>query len=68
MHFDFVMSAANLKAEMYGIGGTRDHDALLAMINEVPVPEFVPRSGVKIAVTDAEANNMTSNDRQGQYC
>lgn len=68
MHYDFVMSAANLKAEMYGINGTRDRTALLEMINEVPVPEFVPRSGVKIAVTDAEANNMMSGDRQGEYC
>lgn len=68
MHFDFVMSAANLKAEMYGINGTRDRQGLFEMIQEVPVAEFVPRSGVKIAVTDAEANNMTTGDRQGQYC
>ncbi|XP_064632231.1 ubiquitin-like modifier-activating enzyme 1 isoform X2 [Lineus longissimus] len=64
MHFDFVMSAANLKAEMYGINGTRDRQGLFEMIQEVPVAEFVPRSGVKIAVTDAEANNMTTGDRQ----
>jgi ubiquitin-activating enzyme E1 len=60
IHVDYVLAAANLKAAMYGITGTRDRMAVAQMIAEVKVPEFSPRSGVKIAVTDAEAHSMTN--------
>ena len=40
---------------MYGIGQLRDDAALIPMIEAVSVPEFKPKSGVKIDVTDAEA-------------
>ena len=49
------MAAANLRAEMYGIKQVRDKEQIVAMIADVKVPEFKPRSGVKISVTDAEA-------------
>lgn len=55
LHLDYIVSAANLKAEVYGIPQNRDRAAVAAMVDAVVVPEFVPRSGVKIAVTDAEA-------------
>jgi ubiquitin-activating enzyme E1 len=61
MHVDFVMSAANLKAEMYGMEKVPDRKDIIEMIQKIDVPVFTPRSGVKIAVTDAEANNMHSN-------
>jgi ubiquitin-activating enzyme E1 len=55
LHLDYIVSAANLKAEVYGIPQNRDRAAVAAMVDAVVVPEFVPRSSVKIAVTDAEA-------------
>jgi len=50
-----VLAAANLKAEVYGIEQCRDRAAVAALVAKVDVPEFTPRSGVKIAVSDAEA-------------
>jgi len=55
VHLDYVMSAANLRAQMYGIEGSRDGSAIVDMLQNVNVPVFTPRSGVTIAVTDAEA-------------
>merc|ERR1712218_222184 len=55
MHIDFVEAAANLKAEIYGIEKNKDRTVIKAIIAKVNVPVFEPKSGVKIAVTDAEA-------------
>merc|ERR1719517_287004 len=55
LHFDFVEAAANLRAENYGIKGTKDKEEIKSILKQVNVPVFEPKSGVKIAVTDAEA-------------
>ena len=55
LHYDFVVAAANLRAENYAIKGTKDKDEIKAILKQVNVPRFEPKSGVKIAVTDAEA-------------
>ena len=55
MHLDFVESVANLRAEIYGIERNKDRAAIKAIIAKTNVPAFQPKSGVKIAVTDAEA-------------
>lgn len=54
MHLDFVEAAANLRAEVYGIEQNKDRAVIAAIIAKVNVPKFEPKSGVKIAVTDAE--------------
>ena len=48
-------AAANLRAENYGIKGTKDKEEIKSILKQVNVPVFEPKSGVKIAVTDAEA-------------
>ncbi|KAF2346757.1 Ubiquitin-activating enzyme E1 [Trinorchestia longiramus] len=55
VHLDYVVSGANLKAAVYGIPQVRDRHLVEEMVHKVEVPEFVPRSGVKIAVTEADA-------------
>jgi len=55
MHMDFVEAGANLRAEIYGIEKNKDRAAIKAIIETINIPQFVPKSGVKIAVTDAEA-------------
>jgi len=55
VHIDYVMAAANLKADIYNIPQCRDRQMIMEMVAKCVVPEFVPRSGVRIAVSDAEA-------------
>merc|ERR1719435_422433 len=52
---DFVVAAVNLRADVYGIGQNKNRAEIKSIIAEVNVPQFVPQSGVKIAVTDSEA-------------
>jgi len=58
LHLDFVVAAANLRAENFGIQKNRDRAAVKAIVAKVNVPVFEPKSGVKIAVTDSEAQQQ----------
>ncbi|KAI0243167.1 Ubiquitin-like modifier-activating enzyme 1 [Lamellibrachia satsuma] len=61
-HVDYVLSAANLRAEVYGIPQICDRSAVIKMIEKVDVPEFTPRSGVRIDVTDSEAQSRQNDN------
>lgn len=54
-HFDFIVAAANLRAQMYGITGRTDEDYFQSILKDVIVPDYIPKDGVKIAANDAEA-------------
>ena len=54
-HFDFIVAAANLRAHMFGIKGRTDEEYFVEVLQNVIVPDFTPKEGVKIASTDAEA-------------
>jgi ubiquitin-activating enzyme E1 len=54
LHLDYIFAAANLKAEVYGIPQNRDRAYTAEVVQKIKVPEFVPKSGVKIAVTDSQ--------------
>jgi len=55
---DFIFCAANLRAEMYGIERNLDRDYIATMAASIQVREFRPRSGVRIAVTENEAQTL----------
>jgi len=57
LHMDFITSAANLFAFNVNIQGTRDRSAIKTSLGKVVLKNFVPKSGVKISVTEAEAQN-----------
>ncbi|XP_032819064.1 ubiquitin-like modifier-activating enzyme 1 isoform X3 [Petromyzon marinus] len=60
LHMDYVMAGANLFATMYGIKGSRDRVATAEVLAHVKVPEYVPRSGITIHVSDQELQNAAT--------
>ncbi|XP_013145647.1 PREDICTED: ubiquitin-like modifier-activating enzyme 1 [Papilio polytes] len=52
LHLDYVVAAANLRAQVYGLPTCQDREEIARMATSIEVPEFKPRRGVKIAVTD----------------
>ncbi|RXM32219.1 Ubiquitin-like modifier-activating enzyme 1 [Acipenser ruthenus] len=63
LHVDYIMASANLLAKTYGVPGSRDRAALVKILDTVHVPQFTPRSGVTIHVSDQELQNAnTSTD------
>ncbi|XP_012275045.1 ubiquitin-like modifier-activating enzyme 1 [Orussus abietinus] len=54
LHLDYIVAAANLKARVYGLPGSRDRVEIARIAAATRVPEFTPRSGVKIAETDSQ--------------
>ncbi|XP_038220786.1 ubiquitin-like modifier-activating enzyme 1 [Zerene cesonia] len=64
LHLDYIVAAANLRAQVYGIPPCVDREHIAKVADSVQVPEFKPRSGVKIAVTDAQLQQ--NNDEMDQ--
>jgi len=62
LHLDYVVAGANLRAFNYGLPPNRDRAWIKSIVDGVTVPTFVPKSGVKIAVTDAEAQAQSNQD------
>ncbi|XP_037374228.1 LOW QUALITY PROTEIN: ubiquitin-like modifier-activating enzyme 1 [Talpa occidentalis] len=60
LHLDYVMAAANLFAQTYGLMGSQDRAAVAILLQSVQIPEFTPKSGVKIHVSDQEFQNTSS--------
>ncbi|WFC99050.1 E1 ubiquitin-activating enzyme [Malassezia yamatoensis] len=52
-HMAYIVAAANLHAENYGLKGTAEMDVYHRVLSQVSVPEFVP-SSVKVQVNDNE--------------
>uniref|UniRef100_A0A8C4HJS6 E1 ubiquitin-activating enzyme n=1 Tax=Dicentrarchus labrax TaxID=13489 RepID=A0A8C4HJS6_DICLA len=52
--------AANLYAQTYGVPGSTDRAGVVKILQDVKVPQFTPRSGVKIHVSDQDLQNSNS--------
>jgi len=57
-HYDFVVAAANLRAQIFGIKGNTDPNYFQKVLKNVLVPDFSPAEGVKIAANDEEAKSQ----------
>jgi len=55
-HLSFVIAAANLRAFIYGLRGTTDENYYKKIADAVAVPNFTPKSGVRIQVNENEAD------------
>ncbi|CCL99448.1 uncharacterized protein FIBRA_01466 [Fibroporia radiculosa] len=53
-HLQFIIAAANLHAYNYGLRGETDPAVFKKVADAVIVPEFTPRSGVKVQVNENE--------------
>lgn len=51
-HLAFIIAAANLHAYNYGLRGETDPNVFKKIADSVIVPEFAPRSGVKIQISE----------------
>uniref|UniRef100_A0A4W5PKA1 Ubiquitin-activating enzyme E1 C-terminal domain-containing protein n=1 Tax=Hucho hucho TaxID=62062 RepID=A0A4W5PKA1_9TELE len=58
---DYVMAGANLFAQSYGMQGSTDRVGVAKILDSLSVPTFVPRSGVKIHVSDQELQSANAN-------
>lgn len=66
MHMEFIIASACLEAEVFGIKVTEEDVNNMANIaSAVIIPDFVPKSGAKIATTDAEAKSMAASYGEG---
>ncbi|KAJ1668022.1 E1 ubiquitin-activating protein [Coemansia sp. RSA 1646] len=60
LHIDFIISAANLHAFNYGLKGSADREHAKEVAAAVKVPEFTPKSGVKIQANENDTDNATN--------
>lgn len=61
-HLQFIIAAANLHAFNYGLRGETDPTIFRKVADSVVVPEFTPKSGVKIQVNENEPVDNPGND------
>ncbi|XP_041802065.1 ubiquitin-like modifier-activating enzyme 1 [Chelmon rostratus] len=61
-HMEYVVAAANLYGQIYGIKGTRDFASIRRILETVSVPPFTPKSSVKIHLTDKEMEEDKERD------
>jgi ubiquitin-activating enzyme E1 len=57
-HVGFVVAAANLRAVVFGLKGSRDPATVLQHIQGLAIPAFKPRSGVKIETDEKRAQEQ----------
>lgn len=57
---DFITAAANIRAHIYGIAECREQSKIISYVQKVNVPVFKPKDGVRIDVTESEAQARNS--------
>ncbi|KAI8840064.1 hypothetical protein BJ741DRAFT_597827 [Chytriomyces cf. hyalinus JEL632] len=62
LHLEYIISAANLYAFIFGLKGERDKKYFQTVLAGISVPEFTPKTGVKIQVQENEQVQNQSTD------
>ncbi|KAJ3300161.1 SPS-sensor component ptr3 [Borealophlyctis nickersoniae] len=63
LHMEFIIAAANLHAYNYNINGRKDAEFFRKVLSNTIVPEFTPKSGVKIQVQEKETPQAPASDK-----
>ncbi|KAG5220390.1 Ubiquitin-activating enzyme [Salix suchowensis] len=58
LHIQFIIAAANLHAFNYGLRGEADPALYRKVASSVDVPEFTPKSGVKVQITENDPRGI----------
>lgn len=53
-HLQYIIAAANLHAFNYGLKGDSDASVYKKVADAVIVPEFTPKSGVQVQISDSD--------------
>lgn len=61
-HLAFIIAAANLHAYNYGLRGETDPNAFKKVADSIIVPEFTPKSGVKIQINENDTVERATSD------
>ncbi|CRK91023.1 CLUMA_CG004711, isoform A [Clunio marinus] len=64
LHIDFIISSANLMAEIFDLNSNRDYSYVIENVRKVEVRNFEPQSNVKIPVSDAELEEKNDSDEE----
>lgn len=64
-HVDFVYAAGILRAQQYNLEPVVDRDRCVEIATSYAAENFVPRSNVRIAATEAEAANEGAEEDRG---
>lgn len=64
-HLQFIIAAANLHAYNYGLRGETDPAVFKKIADEVIVPEFTPKSGIKVQINDNDPAPQESGGEAG---
>ncbi|KAJ7774253.1 ubiquitin activating enzyme [Mycena maculata] len=62
VHLEYIIAAANLHAFNYGLRGETDPAFFRGIVDSVVVPEFTPKSGVKIQINENEPVTQAGGD------
>lgn len=66
LHLDYVVAAANLYGQIFGVKGTTDRVSIRNVLQGVHVPPFTPKSSVKIHLTDKEMEEERESSDPGK--
>lgn len=61
-HMDYIVAAANLYGQTYGINGSTDRAMIKGLLDRVLVPMFTPEQSLKIPVSDEEMEERESDE------
>ncbi|PVG03605.1 putative UBA1-ubiquitin-protein ligase, E1-like enzyme [Serendipita vermifera] len=65
VHLDYIVAAANLHAFNYGLHGNPDLELYAKVASAVKVPEFAPKSNVKVQINDSDPPPATEDTDEG---